>query len=118
MKKKLISLLPVLALAAAFAAPSPAAGTAQKVAVKETNFKIKLSAVPRAGTVKFVVTNVAGIPHDFRLKGGGLNLKSKMLAGGSKATLTARLKKGVKYQVWCGVSGHATAGMKTSFVAR
>ncbi len=34
------------------------------------------------------------------------------------SSLTARLKKGVRYTFWCGVSDHAAEGMKGSFVAR
>ena len=41
-----------------------------------------------------------------------------MLGVGSSVTLTARLKKGVRYSYWCGVSDHAEEGMRGSFVAR
>ena len=37
---------------------------------------------------------------------------------GRAATLTARLKRGVRYSFWCGVSDHAEDGMRGSFVAR
>jgi hypothetical protein len=41
-----------------------------------------------------------------------------MLGEGGNAVLTARLKRGVRYQYWCGVGGHAGKGMRGSFVAR
>jgi azurin len=41
-----------------------------------------------------------------------------VLGGGSAASLTAKLKKGVRYSYWCGVSDHAEEGMRGSFVAR
>ena len=108
--------LPVLALALVVTAPTAAAP--QTITVKEKNFKIVLSAKPKAGKVKFVVVNTSSLPHDFKLKGGGKTLKTPIIAGGGKAALRATLKKGVKYTFWCGVSGHAAAGMKGTFVAR
>jgi hypothetical protein len=41
-----------------------------------------------------------------------------VLGVGSSATLTAGLKKGVRYSYWCGVSDHAREGMRGSFIAR
>jgi uncharacterized cupredoxin-like copper-binding protein len=108
-----------LAAASVLAIPVLAAPSAQTVRVTESNFKISLSAKPKAGPVKFVVRNNGGaVRHDFWVKGGGKTWKTRVLAGGGSASLTASLKKGVKYTYWCGVSGHAAAGMKGSFVAR
>jgi plastocyanin len=108
-----------LAAAAALAIPVLAAPSAQTVRVTETNFRILLSAKPKAGAVRFVVRNSAsGVRHDFWVKGGGKTWKTRVLPGGGSSSLSATLKKGVKYTYWCGVSGHAAAGMKGSFVAR
>jgi plastocyanin len=96
---------------------SLAAPTAQTIRVKESSYRIKLSAKPRAGTVKFVVRNASDDPHDFVIRGGGKTFKSRVLAGSSGATVTARLKKGVRYTFWCSVSDHAEEGMRGSFVA-
>ncbi len=115
--KKLLASLPILAVAAALVVPVTGAAT-QTITVKETNFKIRLAAVPRAGKVRFVIKNASGIEHDFHLRGGGIERESRELRGGQTAVLTATLKRGVRYRVWCGVGGHAAAGMKTSFVAR
>ena len=107
----------VSAATAAFAAASPAGGI-PTVAVKETNFKLSLSAKPKAGKVRFVVTNRSNLPHDFWIQGGGIKRKTPKLAPGKRAVLTVTLRRGATYRVWCGVGGHATAGMAARFVAR
>jgi plastocyanin len=118
---KRLSILSGIALAVLVAGVagqvSLAAPTAQTVRVTETSYRIKLSAKPRAGVVKFVVRNASDDPHDFVVRGGGKTFKSRVLAGSSGTTLTARLKKGVRYTFWCSVSDHAEEGMKGSFVA-
>jgi plastocyanin len=96
---------------------SLAAPSAQTVRVTETSYRIKLSAKPKAGMVKFVVRNASDDPHDLFVRGGGKTFKSRVLAGSSGATVTARLKKGVRYTYWCSVGDHAEEGMKGSFVA-
>jgi plastocyanin len=107
-----------LVAAAALAIPVLAAPSAQTVRVNEASFRISLSAKPKAGTVKFVVRNASRDRHDFWLKGGGKTWKTRVLATSSTASVTAQLKKGVKYTYWCAVGGHRMAGMKGSFVAR
>jgi hypothetical protein len=107
-----------LAAAALLALPVLAAPSAQTIRVSETSYRIGLSAKPRAGVVKFVVRNASDDGHDFWLKGGGKTYKTRSLAGGGSASLTARLKKGVRYSFWCGISDHAEEGMRGSFVAR
>jgi plastocyanin len=85
--------------------------------VTEVSYRIKLSAKPKAGVVKFVVRNASDDPHDFLVRGGGKAFKSRVLTGSSGATVTAPLKKGVRYTFWCSVSDHAEEGMRGSFVA-
>ena len=117
----LLTILAGLAATAAFALPSLAAGEAQQVQtirVTETSYRIKLSARPKAGVVRFVIRNASGDDHDFWVRGGGRTFRSRMLGEGGNAVLTARLKRGVRYQFWCGVGGHAGKGMRGSFVAR
>jgi plastocyanin len=65
----------------------------------------------KAGTVKFVVTNVSSLPHDFAIAGKKTPL---LTSKGKSATLTVKLKKG-KYPYKCTVAGHAAAGMKGTF---
>ncbi len=113
--------LPAFAALAAVAALVPAAfaGTsAQTVRVTETNYRITLSAKPKAGTVRFVIRNASGGAHDFWLRGGGKTVKTRILVGSRPATLTAKLRKGVRYQFWCAVGSHRKKGMNGAFVAR
>jgi hypothetical protein len=117
--KKIIGVLLASAVAAiALAIPALGAGTAQTVRVNEVDGRISLSAKPRSGAVKFVVRNAGDEGHDFWLRGGGKRWKTRVLGVGSSATLAARLKKGVRYSYWCGVSDHAEEGMRGSFIAR
>jgi len=107
-----------LAAAAALALPVLAAPSAQAVRVNEVSYRISLSAKPKAGVVNFVVRNGSDDSHDFWVRGGGKTWKTRVLGDAATASLTARLKKGVKYTYWCGVSDHASEGMRGSFVAR
>jgi hypothetical protein len=117
--KKTIGILLASAIAViALAIPALGSGAAQTVRVNEVDGRIALSARPRSGAVKFVVRNRGDEGHDFWLRGGGRRWKTRVLGVGSSATLTATLKKGVRYSYWCGVSDHAEEGMRGSFVAR
>jgi hypothetical protein len=107
-----------LAAAAVLAIPVLAAPSAQTVRVNEVSYRISLSAKPKAGVVKFVVRNASDDGHDFWVRGGGKTWKTRVIGGSGTASLTARLKKGVRYKFWCGVSDHAEEGMRGSFIAR
>jgi len=86
--------------------------------VTETSNAIRFSAKPKAGTVKFQVRNTSDDAHDFWLRGGGKTWKTRVLVGGRAASLTATLKKGVRYSFWCSISDHRQDGMSGTFVAR
>jgi plastocyanin len=117
--KKTIGILGASVIAmVALAIPTLGSGATQTVRVNEVDGRISLSAKPKGGTVKFVVRNNGDEGHDFWLRGGGKRWKTRVLGVGSSAALTARLKKGVRYSYWCGVSDHASEGMRGSFVAR
>ena len=111
MQKALIALAALVATTA-LAVPVLAAPAAQTVRVTEREYRIGLSARPKAGNVTF------DDGHDFWLRGGGKTLKSRVLGEGGTARLTTRLKKGVRYTYWCAVGDHASEGMRGSFVAR
>src|SRR5688572_32493934 len=111
MKLILTTLLATLVAAASLAAVAKSASTAQTVRVTENSYTIRLSAKPKPGTVKFVVRNVSDDGHDFWLKGGGKTWKTRVLGEARTATLTATLKKGVKYTFWCAVGDHREEGM-------
>jgi hypothetical protein len=102
----------------ALAIPALGSSATQTVRVNEVDGRISLSARPKSGLVRFVVRNNGDEGHDFWLRGGGQRWKTRVLGVGSSATLTVRLKKGVRYSYWCGVSDHAEEGMRGSFIAR
>ena len=110
--------LATLALSAVLALPALAAPAARTIRVTEREYSISLSAKPKAGKVTFVIRNAGDDGHDFWVRGGGKTFKSRVIPGSGTARLTATLKKGVRYQFWCGVSDHASEGMRGSFVAR
>jgi uncharacterized cupredoxin-like copper-binding protein len=75
-------------------------------------FSLSTKTAP-AGKVKFVVTNVSVVQHDFKIAGK----KTPLLSKGKSFPLTVVLKKG-KYTYICTVPGHAAGGMKGVFTAR
>jgi hypothetical protein len=117
--KRMIGILLASGIAViALTIPTLGSGAAQTVRVNEVDGRISLSARPKSGLVKFVVRNAGDEGHDFWLRGGGKRWKTRVLGVGSSAALTARLKRGVRYSYWCGVSDHAQDGMRGSFVVR
>jgi hypothetical protein len=117
--KKTIGILLASSIALiALAIPTLGSTAGQSVRVNEVDGRIALSARPKAGIVKFVVRNKGDEGHDFHLRGGGKRWTTRVLGVGAGQTLTAKLKKGVRYSYWCGVSDHAQEGMRGSFVAR
>ncbi len=87
------------------------AAPATKVDVSETEFKITFAKTPTsAGSYDFVVTNDGKVPHDFVVKGNGVDEKTPLLNPGDSKTLSVDLKPGT-YDVYCSVPGHKQAGM-------
>ena len=118
MRKTAGILFAALIATVALAIPTLGAGAAQTVRVNEVDGRISLSARPKGGTVIFVVRNRGGEAHDLWIRGRGKTWKTRVLIPGRAATVTARLKKGVRYSFWCGVSDHAEDGMRGRFIAR
>ena len=118
MKLILTSLLATIVAGASLAAVAKSASTAQTVGVTEVSHSIRFSAKPKASVVKVIVKNTSGDDHDLWLRGGGTTWKTRVMGGLASSTLTAKLKKGVRYTFWCGVDDHRSEGMSGSFVAR
>jgi plastocyanin len=117
-KLALTTMLALIVSSISLVAVAQSAGVAQTVRVIETSYSIKLSAKPKPGTVKFTIRNASDDPHDFFLRGGGKTWKTRVLGEARTASLTATLKKGVKYTYWCSVGDHREEGMVGSFIAR
>jgi HAMP domain len=85
---KRVTILTAIALAALAAGiagqASLAAPSAQTIRVTETSHRIKLSAKPKPGVVKFVVRNASDDPHDFVVRGGGGELDTRAEVTGPK----------------------------------
>ena len=118
MTKKILLAAASGAAVIAAAVPALAASSAQTVRVSERDYRIALSAAPRAGSVTFVVRNTGEDAHDFRVSGAGITKRTPMLAPGRSVRVTVALKRGVRYRFWCAVGSHAKKGMSGSFVAR
>lgn len=118
MKRLFLPALAILAALMALASAALSATNAQTITVTETSYRIKLSAAPKAGQVRFVVRNASGDDHDFWVSGGGKTFRTRILGEGRTASVTATLKKGVRYRFWCAVDDHRLEGMSGSFVAR
>jgi plastocyanin len=64
-----------------------------------------------AGTVTFVLRNDGPLPHDFAVRGNGVDRKTAMIPQGQTQTLTVELRPGT-YDYVCTVPGHAHLGMR------
>jgi len=64
-----------------------------------------------AGTITFVVQNAGHAPHNFAIKGNGVEEQIPVLEPGQSTTLTVELSPGT-YEYECAVPGHAMAGMR------
>ena len=86
-------------------------GGSQRVAVRESEFKIQLPKTSLApGTYTFAVANKGKIEHDLVVTGPGGKKGTPTIAPGSNATLTVKLEKG-SYDFYCSIPGHKGAGM-------
>ena len=83
------------------------------VSAQELSFSLDGSQL-KAGTVTFVVRNNGVMPHDFAIRGNGVNEKTRLLQSGESVTLTVNLEPG-SYTYECTMPGHAQGGMTGTF---
>jgi uncharacterized cupredoxin-like copper-binding protein len=117
MSKRILSLLPVLALALAPVAIGNVHAAAKTLRIKakgggNTAFSKTKLAAP-AGKVTIVMKNPSGaiIEHGVAIQGNGVNKKGKIVQPGGRSRVSATLKAG-KYTYYCPVVGHREGGMK------
>jgi uncharacterized cupredoxin-like copper-binding protein len=98
--------------AAGEAEPAAATSNAQKVPVKEMEFKIELPSTKlKAGDYEFELANDGNVPHDLTIEGPQVDkAKTPEIQGGQDATLKVKLVPGT-YDFYCSVPGHKQAGM-------
>lgn len=98
---------------------APAQGGPAIVNVTAKNFAFGFDTKQTsAGPVTFVVTNNGSdMPHDFAIKGNGIDQKTAMINQGESASLTVDLKPGA-YTYYCTIPGHDLLGMKGTFTVR
>jgi plastocyanin len=89
-----------------------AGGGAEKIQVKEREFKIELPSTSlKAGEYEFEVANGGSVPHDLVIKGPQVsNAKTPLINGGTNVALKVKLAPGT-YDFYCSVPGHKQAGM-------
>jgi len=90
-------------------------GSGNQVIVTESEFDVRFSpAQVAAGEVTFVVRNEGQTPHDFRIRGNGVDHKTPTIQPGDSETFTVTLEPGT-YDYKCTIEGHAMLGMEGSF---
>jgi uncharacterized cupredoxin-like copper-binding protein len=95
-------------------ASKPAAGTSNRVAVAETDYKLTPSN-PKVekGTVTFAVANKGKTVHSLEVEGpGGEQQLAEPLKPGESGSLKVKLAKDGKYEWYCPIDGHKGLGMK------
>lgn len=99
-----------LALAAANALPTAHAATVQRVVVKMSEYRFRLStATVHRGTVVFTIVNKGQLPHDFSIQ--KLNKVSTLVQPGRQTTMRVTFKRAGSYYYLCTVGAHVQYGM-------
>ncbi len=84
----------------------PVAGV--QVSLREFAITPEMISAPVGGTL--VVSNTGAVEHNLTIK--GTSLKTKQLKAGEADTIDLKSLKAGTYEVFCGVAGHESAGMK------
>ena len=89
---------------------------AATVDVELTEWGIDLKpASAKAGMIHFMVKNTGKAPHNFGIRGNGVDEKlTKDLAPGESEMLMVTIKAG-KYETYCPIGRHEEKGMKKEF---
>jgi len=97
------------ALLAGAAASAPAPTIAIRVDAVDFAYKLSRRSIPTGSTVRFVIRNRGGAPHDFVVVG---KKRTRVLRPNQRQTITVRFPKAGVFRFLCSVSGHAQLGMK------
>jgi plastocyanin len=92
------------------AASAPQAATVQRVTVKMSEYRFRLSTnTVQPGTVVFTILNKGQIPHDFSIQ--KLGKVSALVQAGGKTTMRVTFRKAGTYYYLCTVGAHVQYGM-------
>jgi uncharacterized cupredoxin-like copper-binding protein len=112
----------VLVTALAIAATGSAKG-GQKLSLRASASgalkfnKKKLSAKPGKATIVMTNPSGSGLQHGVEVEGKGIEKRSKVVGPGKTTRVTVRLKAG-RYDFYCPVDGHKSAGMRGTIVVK
>jgi len=93
------------------ATPTPGRVFTVRVDAKDFSFTLSRRSVPAGSTVRFVVRNRGGVPHDFVIKGK----RTRLLGPNRSQTLTLGFPRKGTFRYVCSVPGHARLGMNSVF---
>lgn len=89
-----------------------------RITAELSDFAIKQDfGVVKAGMLTVNIKNVGPSPHNWQIKGNGVDKVSKTINAGQSDTLMVDLKPGM-YTVVCNIAGHEQLGMKTTLVVQ
>jgi plastocyanin len=71
----------------------------------------------KAGSVTLQMANPSTVDHAIAVKGNGIHEVGPTVGKDGASTVTANLKSG-KYEFYCPVDGHESAGMKGTLIVR
>jgi len=76
-----------------------------------------VNALAPPGSLEIDMENKANVQHNIAVRGGGIDEKGPVVAGGGVSKLQASLKPG-KYVFYCSVPGHEAGGMKGNLTVK
>lgn len=84
----------------------------QRVMVRASSFAFQPSSiVVGKGSVRFVVSNAADVPHGFEVEGEGMEEETGTIPPGATDSLTYDFETPGEYEIYCPVGDHRSRGM-------
>ena len=113
MKKHVVGVVAVVAIALAAVSVAIAGSTTLKISAQKTALKYNVTKLnATAGAVTIAMANPSAIfKHNVAIKGNGVNKKGKVVGKGGISRILVTLNPG-KYVFYCSVPGHEAGGMR------
>jgi plastocyanin len=94
-----------------------AAATGGPVTIGETEFKLTpANPQVKAGTVQFKAVNRGGVVHALEVEGPSGEVETRELQPGQTQTISVKLDKPGRYEMYCPVGNHKEQGMEGTVV--